>query len=435
MNLRSIRRIRLALVGGIAVAAVLQALAPAPAAAQIAVMHKITPQVTPQALPQATPRIAPPVAPQVSPPRAPIVRPDLPRVRIDADVAERLRDRTQSAGASASASGSEAVDGAVARTESRRTRNGFAALPPPRPRDLGAFAAQIEEAQAARDLRETAAALGGLSADLARADFGGLGDPLAGTRTDNRDDARRARVERSADALLGRGREPDPMGNLGLPQNSRSRAEAPGLRPDPTSVSPGNIAGNDFESTTYHYEGTSVTQKTVFANGGVLITHTKSDDHGSHVNEVNYDASGNVVYTYDSIQTPSGLRRDIMVFGNGEGFVQDYDRSGRIVSVRPWQPGDLARLETGDEMRGGGWCPPSGWGCSAPSANSDALLAGSRRERPAGDADPVGPAPSLAVDRGGLVVNPDPERMQGGGGSRAARSFDGGKLVNPGGPR
>jgi hypothetical protein len=283
--------------------------------------------------------------------------------------------------------------------------------------------------------RIRAAAEAQASVDAARiavepAQSGRFSDPLG--KRDRTSPAARKRP----DSGLIRGRRtaaPDAASDPGLPRNDPGASVHPGTRPGTSSIPRGNMAGNDDgeAARTTHREGDTETTKTVHDDGRVAITSETLDETGYFRETTTYGEDGQADWRFQTIETSGGARREIATdMRYGWRSVTDYGRDGDRIGER--RSGGLDRTQTGEEGGASGWCPPSGWGCKAsPVAGA---RAGGRRERP----DPEGEAsttagPRLSQDPHGVVVNPDIYRDEGGQ-SFSARSFDGGKLVNPPNP-
>lgn len=322
---------------------------------------------------------------------------------------------------------------------SRRKQAPIDVLPPMRP-DLAGDLAQLNAAREIaeiKDLLSTGRAYAPGTAQDALNLFG-LGNQPAGSASGadpNRDQAARAaanfwrgmRGGNDIDAL-------SMLDGLGLPSNKHHSSTVPGLVPDPNHVPVGNIAGQDAT-------GADV-DKVLNDDGSVTVTKTVVSTEGStwiYRGETNTLADGTPSYTRETTVTRHGAWRETYTdyelgFRSQRDFrfgPNGYSRGSR----EDFTPPSIDRTMTGEENLGGGWCPPSGWGCGSAVTTAAELKARSQRSRPAGPDEGAGNvAARVPVSPYDLVVNPDANAMQGGGSGPSARGLDGGKLINPGDP-
>lgn len=389
-----------------------------------------------QAPPVATPQIVP-NTPQIRPHLRPRIV--VPQVRIDPDVARRVLPQAQAQPPRPSAAAPAARRDRIAPQHAAARPALVAVLPPTRPADLDETIAEAAQARRLAEARAAAEAALLAAVSVEAADLGRFADPLARDAGPAGPSAAEREAARRWDAMRGRDGGVDALGliaDLGLPSNRRAGAEPPGLRPDPTRLPTGGLAAQDGDiaSRTQETTGNTVVTKTVYATGAVDVTKATVDGDGAYAHTVRSDAEGNVVLEAIDIQARSGARREITRFPDGSRMERDIGSNGAVIRDEDIPaPRDIDRLLTGEEQ-GGGWCPPSGWGCSGPVAAPDALAGGGTRVLPPGPGEEaVVGAPRLALDPHALVVNPHPDaHAAGGGGGPSARAFDGGRLVNPG---
>ncbi|MGJ3263442.1 MAG: hypothetical protein ACFE0R_09425 [Salinarimonas sp.] len=458
---------------GVALGALMQAaLAAAPAQA---FQQNFAPQMqVPQV--QPTPNVPPPVitAPQVRPqvrPEVRIPRITLPQVVIETGVRERLRAPAASASAEREDAPQTAREAArqTATTRARLPRAAsvaehrrparasaahdlaaaplppsrphlVAVAPPARPADLDRALAEAAQARHMAEAREAAEAALVAPVAVEAADLGGFGDPLARDSGPDGPSAAERAAARRWDAMRGRDTGIDALGlvtDLGLPSNRREGSEPPGLRPDPTRLPTDGFAaqdgGSDVVSRTQRTEGDTVVTKTVYEGGAVDVTKATVDGDGAMLQTVRTDGAGDMVYDFVQIQSRGGAMRETTRFPDGTRYVRDRNARGEVIRDETIPPFD--RLLTGEEQGGGGWCPPSGFGCSAPLGAAEALAGAGTRVLPLREVDPTGAGPRLRLDPMSVLGNPNPDAYaRGSGGGPSARAFDGGKLVNPGDP-
>lgn len=322
-----------------------------------------------------------------------------------------------------------------------------ATLPPLRPADLDRIVAETDAARGAAEARDAAeAALAGHA--VTPFDFAGLGDPSrpAGDATGEPAGAARARdLMGGLGGIYGGGGGVDALGSitgLGLPSNREGRSEPSGLRLDPTRLPGADLAAQDGDSepkmtfTTFEQDGDTERATTRDPETGeTTVTESTQDESGSYQVVRTYDANGDQVDETYRVSTPSGHVRLGIRTPAGHSWSDRY-RDGRTSEGSEAEPGftrpRLDRLMTGEETTGG-WCGPSGWGCSLTTVR-EALAGAGTHVDPGDGGAPAGEGPRLVLDEETIAGNPDIHGMGGGGGGRSARSFDGGRLVNPGDP-
>jgi len=221
----------------------------------------------------------------------------------------------------------------------------------------------------------------------------------------------------------------DPAGRLG--NTNRNPWGVPGLVPGLNSVpgvsaSQGGTLPGDTPNPVAHKEVVSNPDgdsgvALVYTDGTVVTTTRWKDDAGRHT-ATTVIAPGEGLDTVETIVRPDGSSEVV------------WDSPGRIDFFRSGRPVNPTRSLTGEETAGNPWwCPPSGWGCKGPLTAAD-VTSGGRRERPSPDGESsTAHGPSIAGDPQGLAINPNPDVYAAGAAPvSSARSFDGGKLVNPG---
>jgi hypothetical protein len=278
------------------------------------------------------------------------------------------------------------------------------------------------------------------------------GDPLHNSDADKDTNAALATVNaiRARFGLAPLGKDGSRLWGLpgGLGQSTGQRHQtAPGVVPDPNHLP--TVSATDKEGDGEEHEdadGMIRTSSTRTDGQGNTTTVLKvTDSSNGDVTIVKSTAQAGGVYTYDvlspngdshtHIELSSGASRDIHTFSSGVQYVHGYDRYGRESESRfVYPPNDLTRLTTGDENKGSNGCAsPSGWGCAGP-LNADQLKGDGSRGRPSDDdnaSNSPGTGPTIDA-RHSIAVNPDTNATGGGGTPTSARTFDGGKLVNPG---
>jgi hypothetical protein len=221
---------------------------------------------------------------------------------------------------------------------------------------------------------------------------------------------------------IGRNRDP-----LGVPGLRPDIASVPGVSASQGGTQPGDTPDPVIDKQIVRNSDGSNMVIRVYDDGSTSTVTRWKDGEGRHTGSTTVDPDGRYDHV-DSVQRRDGSSETVWTSPHRTDVFWRTADGRHLHMALP--RGGLARTLTGEEAAGGGWwCPPSGWGCGAPKVAT--AVDGGRRERPSSEG-PSTPASGPTIDLGDLAGNPNPDvYARGGGAGPSARSFDGGKLVNP----